>query len=182
MILVLFAAIMSVQTASAGLADVSLKINKAMRFSELSEELTYGFAGRYSMDWGSDKSMYLAKQIPNSSIRRVEINLVPVSDVRGNPTYQLNVYLPKGMTSSQEAAHLELLVQKAMKASDWDVKTTQFLSEHRDPSLNRIGIGVGEEALAMRGADNLRLARFLENMAALTDRLQFEDITDVLLR
>jgi hypothetical protein len=174
----LLVALLITPSSFAGVVDgMGPSINKALRFEQLTEALVRSFEPLYD-DGGYINSgeVFFVKSVKNETLHyeldRFAIHIVSVSNARTSPTVQVNVYVNNAAQAKLD--QLELLVQHAMRKSGWVGQTTQFRKGVR------LGVGVGDEQIPMLGANNVQIARFLENMSHLAQRLKKEDFNSVL--
>lgn len=160
--------------------DLRPALNKALRFEDLSLTLLNGFRKSFG-DSGyiGTKEIYFTRsfgRISSHDLDGFTIHILESGSTRHSPTVQINVAVQDG--ASEKADKLKLVIEKALKIAKWSAVTTV-------PYTNgsRRLVGVGPEHISTReGAQNIKIAKFLEAMSALAKRLETEELHSVLSR
>ncbi len=168
------------QIAFAGVVDgIANSVRKAISYEELVGVTSKSFKDVYAdIGMANQSEMYLASKsfrpVSSDELDSFTISIVKTSSSRDGHTVQLNVYVQDA--AEGKADKLKLLIERAMKNVKWnETASAPFLKG------SRRGVGVGPEALALNdGAQNVKILKFIEEMAALGERLKTEDLVHVL--
>jgi hypothetical protein len=168
------------QMAFAGVVDgIAGSVRKAIGFEEMVNVTAKSFKDIYAdVGMANQTELYLVSKsfgpVSNYELDSFKIAMVKTSSSRDGNTMQLNVYVQDA--AEAKADKLKLLVERAMKNVKWNETATAPFRKG-----SRLGVGVGPEALALNdGAQNVKIMKFIEEMAALGERLKTEDLLSVL--
>lgn len=156
-------------------------LNRALRFQDMTSTLTVALKNNFGdVGYIGNKEIYFSSRpigpVSSYELDAFTIHLVESGASRSKTTIQINVVVRNA--AEAKAQKLKLLIEKALKNVGWSVETTMPYQQG-----GRRLVGVGPEHISLiDGAQNVKIAKFIEEMASLAERLKTEDLLSVLSR